>query len=251
LNEPSKTLLAAAEELLRRAAADGDQGRAALAAFLGRRGVTAEALAIWSEFFGGPGFETAALGCSVLAAAHQLDVDQLADVERRLNQSSQQHAESLAVLAALAVIHDAQGRFDQAERIYRLILGRDGEHVMALNNLALNLALRNQAGKEGLGLIDRAIAESGPVPTMLDTRASVYLALGNGEKAIADLDEAIAQAPAATYYFHLARAHLLEQNPEGAAAAMIRAKEAGLREEILHPLERGEYQKVLAAVSSK
>lgn len=249
-SEQRNLLLAAAEELLREAAGEGSRGRAALAAFLGRHGRPADALKLWLEFFEGEDYETAASGCSLLAATQQLNAEQLAEVERRLVKAKDAHPESLGVLSALALIYDAQVRYDQAVATYRGILAKDRDNVVALNNLALNLALRNQPGSDALKLIDRALAARGPAATLLDTRGTVYLAMGKADKAIADLEEAVAQEPAASYYFHLARAHLLRGDRQAAAAAVERAKQTGLREESLHLLERGDYRKVLDSVSS-
>ncbi|HEX5444293.1 MAG TPA: tetratricopeptide repeat protein, partial [Pirellulales bacterium] len=249
-SEQVRLLQSAAEELLNEAAAAGSRGRAALAGFLGRHGRAADALPIWLEFFGGKDFETAASGCSLLAATQQLNAQQLAEVERQLVKANEAHPESLGVLSALALVYDAQVRYDQAAVTYRGILTRDRDNVVALNNLALNLALRNQPGSDALKLIDRAVAARGPAATLLDTRGTVYLALGKADKAVADLEEAVAQEPSASYYFHLARAHLLRGDRQAAAAALDRAKKAGLREESLHLLERGEYRKVLDSASS-
>ena len=52
--------------------------------------------------------------------------------------------------------------------------------------------------------------EAGPHPELLDTRATVHLAARRAEEALRDLRQAVAEAPAAAKYLHLAQAHLPE-----------------------------------------
>ena len=83
---------------------------------------------------------------------------------------------------------------------------------------------------------------------MLDTRALAYIALGRGEAALRDLDEAVSADPAPTTIFHLALAQLLAERREEARASLRRAKEAGLAEAAVDPLERDTYRRLAAAL---
>jgi tetratricopeptide (TPR) repeat protein len=245
----SHLLLQAAEDHLREEAAAEPRGRVTLAAFLGRQRRVTEALAIWDELWSTDDYEAAAIGCAGLAATRQLSAPQLDQTERRLTEANSRHPESLPVLAALARISDTQGEYPQAAAFYRRILAQNGDDLLALNNLALNLALRKKDCDEALKLIDRALRTSGPVAALLDSRATVHLANGNAERAIVDLEEAIGQVPKAAYYFHLAQAYLLKGDRKSATTAFERAKDAGLGEQSLHALERDEYRKVLASLA--
>ena len=70
------------------------------------------------------------------------------------------------------------------ETLYREAMGRSPNDIQALNNLAWLLAF--QAGKEPEALkhIDRAIAIVGEDPSLLDTRAVIYLNMGKHEQAL-------------------------------------------------------------------
>jgi tetratricopeptide (TPR) repeat protein len=118
-----------------------------------------------------------------------------------------------------------------------------------LNNVAWLLAMKERNGAEALKCIERAIELQGPIASRLDTRAMAYLALGKATEAVKDLEEAIAQAPSASHYFHLAQAyHKLANDSHkvndrnNASLAWERAKLSGLREEMISSLELRMYQ---------
>src|SRR5207253_903230 len=106
------------------------------------------------------------------------------------------------LLLQLADLRDLEGRLPEAEALYRQVLDRQPRNVVALNNLSWMLAQKPDRSAEALPLIDRAIETSGPVAELLDTRSTVYLALGRGDRAVADLEAATQDAPTATRYFH-------------------------------------------------
>ena len=90
----------------------------------------------------------------------------------------------------LAVAYDKMDRFDQAEQLYREILGADPQSLFALNNLAF-LLLRSQAGSvEAADLARRGVlvARAQDLPpaalaAFLDTLGSALAALGDHEAA--------------------------------------------------------------------
>ena len=57
----------------------------------------------------------------------------------------------------------------------------------AMNNLAVLLALQGVKLDEALKLVNQAIEIAGPVAAMLDSRASVYTALGQPKEALKDI----------------------------------------------------------------
>jgi tetratricopeptide (TPR) repeat protein len=155
-----------------------------------------------------------------------------------------------ALLLSLADLRDFQGRYDDAEVLYRRVLDMDSDNVAALNNSAWLLARQHRDSKsksgEALRRINRAIELLGPEARLLDTRAVVYLAAGQSEPARRDLREAIAQDRASSFYFHLAEAERQGKLRQAARAALRTARERGLTADALHPLERPAYRRLLA-----
>ena len=83
---------------------------------------------------------------------------------------------------------------------------------------------------------------------MLDTRGIVYLKSGDVKRAIEDLKQAVAGAPTAAKYFHLAQAYLAAKQKDEAKQNLDKARAAGLTPESLHALEIGSYRQVLDAL---
>src|SRR5262249_39182417 len=101
-------------------------------------------------------------------------------------------------------------------------------------------------GAEALKTVQRAIDIAGPIPELLDTRAVVYLALGQPDQAVKDLEEAVADTPTAHRYFHLAQAHLAVNHRAAAAAALRQGRALGLSGKTVDPLERKVFARVCA-----
>jgi tetratricopeptide (TPR) repeat protein len=150
-------------------------------------------------------------------------------------------ARTLLILTDLRI---AQERFDDVEALYRQILSANGESVIALNNLAVILALRKKNLDEAVRMIDRAIELGGPSGTLLDSRATVYLANGRASEALDGMRKAIAENAKPSRYFHLAQVQDGLGNPREAKKALAEARELGLRPGMLHPLERAEYDRL-------
>ena len=143
---------------------------------------------------------------------------------------------SLLIAAAFMVAQ--QGQYQKSEQLLREALQKDAASVVAMNNLALQLALQKQQLDEALELTGKAIQIAGLNPSLLDTRAVVYTARGETAKALADLDRAIAMTPKPVYYFHKARVLSAMKDPAGASQADAKARQLGLTMEMLSPLER-------------
>jgi tetratricopeptide (TPR) repeat protein len=164
--------------------------------------------------------------------------DNLCDrVQERLLNAIKKEPNRAVLRVHLADLYDFRRLYRQAETQYRLVLEKDPNNLMALNNLAWLLAQRSGNGEEAKTLIDRALDIGGPRPELLDTRAVVNLALKESGKAIADLQRALAESPSGIQYFHLARAHEQAKDPKAAAAALEQAKKLGLKRQNLHPIE--------------
>jgi tetratricopeptide (TPR) repeat protein len=216
----------------------------ALAAYLSRKGRTAEALDLCEKAWPTcPADAVAATSVAVLRAGQQTP-DQCRRVGGWLTAAIKKDPKSVELLLQLADLRDLEGRLPDAEALYRQVLDRQPKNVVALNNLAWLLAQKPERGAEALPLIDRAIETAGPAAELLDTRSTVYLALGRGDRAVADLEAATQDAPTATRFYHLARAHKLCNDPKAAARAFRQAKALKLRPEQLHPSERTTYQQL-------
>jgi cellulose synthase operon protein C len=171
---------------------------------------------------------------------------QLLRLERLLLASVEKDGRSPVALLILGELRMRQERFGDAIDIYREVLKTDKDNAAAMNNLALLLALEKKDLNESLRLIERAIELSGPVPALLDSRASVYLALGKPQLALADLEQVVSEEPRPGRQFHRALACFQLGQPQAAAQALGEARKLGLKPEDLNPLERPAYEELVA-----
>jgi tetratricopeptide (TPR) repeat protein len=172
-------------------------------------------------------------------------------VESWIRAAMEKKPDSVALRMHLADLQDLRGEFDEAELLYHEVLDREPRNIVALNNRAWLLALRPGKAAEALPLVAQAVALLGPRPELLDTRATAYLTQGMNDKAITDLEQAIADGPSATRYFHLARAYRAANKVDAAAAALRKAHELGLQPSRLHPLERPACERLIAEISHR
>jgi tetratricopeptide (TPR) repeat protein len=126
-----------------------------------------------------------------------------------------ENPDSVPLLMLQAEFDDVEKNYDNAAEIYAKLLARDDvtgvTRAIVLNNLAFLVALAGneaQAGVDPLKLVDEAAQILGPTADILDTRAVVYIAKGDYQKAIRDLDNSLTDNPTAAKYFHKAVAHL-------------------------------------------
>jgi tetratricopeptide (TPR) repeat protein len=168
-------------------------------------------------------------------------------LQQELKRNNLQKKEKTTLLVQLADLRDLRGRFDEAEALYRQVLDeeKDSENVMALNNLAWLLAHRHKNRQLALEKINQAIEVAGPRAELLDTRAVVYLSLGQSARAITDLESALEDTPSPARYFHLARAHHMARQAAAARKALDKAKLSGPElKRLLHPAERVEFDRI-------
>jgi tetratricopeptide (TPR) repeat protein len=222
-------------------------------AFLTRQGRAGEALELCEKAWQSrPPVDVGVASVAALRALPAPTDEQQQRVERRLTAALQKApATAASMLVCLADLRDLQGRYADAEKLYRQAIAADKNNVIALNNLAYLLALRKEQSAEALELLDRAIGVAGPAPELIDTRALVRLKQGQAQQAIKELEEALTEAPLASLCYHLAQAHKVAKNSAAARDALTRAKGLGLRPEQLHSLERAGYQQLHAELAAR
>jgi tetratricopeptide (TPR) repeat protein len=172
-------------------------------------------------------------------------------VEHWLRTAIEKNPTSIALLADLANLRDLQGRYDEAKALYRQILERDQNQVLALNNLARLLAATGGKDTEALRLVQRAVGIAGPRADLLDTRAFIHLTLKRSDLAITDLKQAVAANPTALLYLRLAQAYQMARKRSDAAVAFQKAQALGLEDRQVHPAERQAYLQLLAYLDPK
>ncbi len=244
----------AAEAVLRRHVAQKQatepQSVLVLAEYLGRQGRTRDALdlceAAWKTC--PPG--TVADVCSSILLAADRDDTQVRRVEGWLKAQIARQPALAQFQIAMATLRTVQGNFAEAEALYRQAIAKDAKNVVALNNLAWMMAIKQEGkGPEALQLLGRAIDLAGPRGPLLDTRAVIHMKMGRSDLAVSDLEAAIAENPIAPMYFHLAQAFLMANRREDAQTALLDAQRLGLKPNSLDPLERPAYTQVVAALA--
>jgi tetratricopeptide (TPR) repeat protein len=165
-------------------------------------------------------------------------------VEKVLTDAQVKFENHPGILLTLGDVRVNQDRYAEAESFYRQILEKYPEHSVAMNNLAVLLTLQGKKLDEALSLINKAIERSGHLASMLDTRACVYIAQGNAEKALKDMDEAVADAATPVRLFHQAQAFNLAKQKYAATSTMQQALKAGLSKEMLQSPEIPAYEKL-------
>jgi len=213
-----------------------------LGSFLARRNRTKEAVALLDEAGKSCRPEAVAVTALALYVAPSADEILKRRVEAWVAEAIRKSPSAAAPLRPkLAAIYCRQGRYDEAETLFRQILVRDPENVETLNNLAWELALR-EPGKprEALELVDRAIEKRGLVSTFVDTRAVALIRMGQPDRAASELRTAqVAEPRNVSLALHLAWAYHEAGKAQEALRAFQLAEELGLQPETRHPLERG------------
>ena len=123
-------------------------------------------------------------------------------------------------------------------QMYGLVLQNEPENVVAMNNMALVLAVSGRDHPEALRLVQRALEGDGEEAVLLDTRGMIYLAMGSPAKALADFEVSLSNGESSERFFHVAVAQAELRQAEPAKKALAKALELGLTEASLHPLER-------------
>lgn len=159
-------------------------------------------------------------------------------VEKVLRAALDEHQRPVILVLGLADVYSWRERYSEADALYREVLQKNERNAVALNNLALLLALQGDAGKESLRMVNKALDIAADDPALLDSRATIYLAVGDSQRATDDLSLSIELRPSPHSYFHQAQASFRLGKPDDAKASLSKALALGLSEVSLHPLER-------------
>jgi tetratricopeptide (TPR) repeat protein len=227
--------------------------RSSAVSFLAAHGRTDEALAMcwdWAkEAPSGPALVAAA---SVVSGSAVSDADR-SRVEDAIRQELRKEPKAQLLATALGSLLESQLRFTEAIEAYRQAIDANAGEAIALNNLALLLALSGKdsthdATNSGgpLDLIKQAIDLVGPAAALLDTRGSIELRSGSLESAETDFSAAAADQPTATRWFHVALARSKLQKLAEARQAFQQALTLGLTPEQIHSLERKQYAQLVS-----
>lgn len=187
------------------------------------------------------------------AAAYSLSVLRPSDVgksevdlvEAYLAKAIKLNSSSIVLKICLADLRCLQDRTEEAERIYRIILQVDENHVQAANNLAWLLAMRGRNLNEAMVLVQRAIAYAGPVPQLLDTRGCINLSRGNLQRAIEDFQAATTGSAPASALTHLAIAQQQSGNVDHARKIFAESLAKTFDVSSLVPIEHRRFEKEL------
>jgi predicted Zn-dependent protease len=218
----------------------------ALARFLATRrddDRTSDAVAILSRAWKTCPPEQVALAALSLYDAPSATESQREQVDAWLDEARRRRPDLLLLTNKLAAIRIRQGKFYEAEEMYRRLLDGDPENVEALNNLAWLLALRGQGSSkspgEPLELINRAIEIAGRTPSLLDTKAVVLIRANRLVEAMHVLDDARPlDGRNARVPLHRALALRGQGKTEEARDAFRAAVKLGWRPDRSDPLER-------------
>ncbi|MDY0169825.1 MAG: tetratricopeptide repeat protein [Thermoguttaceae bacterium] len=247
-NEHARQFTSAAESLYRRYLQIHPEHELLLAAFLARQGRTVEAMGMFERRWQTLNSANLAQMAAILLKSDAVTKDQIQRTERIVERAIQEASDPVPLHLVMAEIRTEQQRFDDAEEHYRDILKKHPDHAVALNNLAVLLALQGIKLDEAEEFINRAIAGTGPVGSMLDSRATVYTARGEYDKALSDINQAIAENDSPAWLFRRALIHFRAGRKAEATKALAEAHMKGLTAEMLQPLERSEYQKIQTAL---
>jgi tetratricopeptide (TPR) repeat protein len=172
-----------------------------------------------------------------------------AEVTRMVRAALRDDPESARRLVFEAEMLEVQEKFEESIAAYNKLLARDDVpklvRATALNNLAFILALQSKKPEDlqlALESVNKAIEITGPISDILDTRALVYMAGGQFEKATEDMRLSVMVSPTPSKYYHLAMAELGAGNEAGARAAWQRAEAEGIAPEKVSELERNQLQ---------
>jgi tetratricopeptide (TPR) repeat protein len=175
-----------------------------------------------------------------------------ARLEQWFSRARREDPDSVVIELLQAELYELEGRTTDMEKAYRTTLARTdltgSQTAIVANNLAFHLA-RPDTIDEAKQLVEKALAELGPHPDLLDTRGIIRLAAGETKPALVDLEEA-ALDPSPAKLLHLATAQVANKQLAPARQSLERAKKLGLVPEQLSAADKARYDLVAAALAA-
>ncbi len=244
MNREAETVNREAEGMYRRYVQARPDEELVLGSFLAKKGDIDKAIEVLENSWSNTKVPSPSLGAAAVEMIVGIDAtdSQLGRIEEVLNKALRARDNAESLLLAKAELYISQGRDRDAEDIYRKVLEKNPNNVVALNNLAVFLGHRGKDLDQALEMVNKSIELAGPVGSLLDSRATVYLGMEEWEAAIDDLQEAISDSPTAPRYFHLAEAHYGFQDIIEARKAMTKAESMGLSRKDLRKVEIPRYE---------
>jgi tetratricopeptide (TPR) repeat protein len=184
--------------------------------------------------------QTAEIARTIFARASEAQLAQLQSYLEDAVQADPTATPLRLVLADLLNRTDPQ----RAAAHYRDVLKDDPRSVIAMNNLAMLLALEEGDTAQAAALMRRAVQIAGPLGALLDTQGVMELAAGRPERALAEFDRALDEGETASRRFHQAQALLALARPAEAKEAFRRSLELGLTADRLFPVERKSFEQL-------
>ncbi len=214
------------------------------AAHLARQKRVAECLKVLEQCWDKCPPESLGIAAIALMRLNTPDNAQYAQLEKILVAAANKHDRPVPLLLMLAELHRLQQQYDKTSADYREVLAKAPRNYEAMNNLALNLARSGQNLDEALNLVNAALDIRGPMAELLDSRAVVYIARHEYDKALQDLAAAIKDHGDAEEYFHQAWACWAAEKKAEALAAFDAAKAKNLDPKKLDPHEVPVYEQL-------
>lgn len=231
------------------------EGNLALAEYLAGHESLDEALRQCEAAGAGTWYEkVSAMGLRLLARRRdEAAPEHFRLVEGWLDRARSEGSNAVMLEWCRATLRSLEADHEAATQICRDLLGRDDlpEALvpMVCNNLSYYLAVTGQDPREALVLVDRAIAQGGPNPSFLDTRAAALLALGDSRAALAESLRAVRNHPTGIRCYRLARVYAAIGEIEAAEESWCRAHdEFEMTAEEIPDYERADYRRLAAAL---
>ncbi|RMF90522.1 MAG: hypothetical protein D6741_16810, partial [Planctomycetota bacterium] len=246
----------AAERYLRQAAALHPQAALSLAAFLGRRGRTKEALDLCDSLKGKvPPAMLLKTVVGTVKYTPQIPEDIAERIEAYLAEAETKLPDDKVVPLQEANFYHHLGDYDRLVPLYRKILKRSDltplESATVQNNMAYALVVTGGDADEARTLIDRAIGYLGPSGDLCDTLALVQIHQGAYDDAVVSARQALSEADSALARFHLIQALWLAGDKVAASAELDAAREdTRFDSRFIPPPERDEFESLIRRIET-
>jgi tetratricopeptide (TPR) repeat protein len=248
--EADKRLALSAEKLYKDLAATSGRPQDVflLAGFLARRKQMDKALDLCEEAKKNCAASEVAVTAAMLVFVAPASDDNLKTVEKWLGDVRAQKPDVWAprVNLLLGALQARRDRYEDAEKSFRRAVQQNAS-IDALNNLAYMLVIQRRSLKdldEAAKLIGKAMADAGPIADLLDTRGMIALAADDVDRAVKDLESAVAQGASPTRQLHLAQAYYRKGKRDKAAQLVEKVAAAGVERSLFLPAERLAYQQL-------